>query len=353
MGRFPDAPAQLKRLKAEGFRLVAFIPTYPYVDRDRIDFSTGPAWESLENAVFEALNSSFTVVLKPHLDPPRYITGYKLPAGAKLGGHADATWRGLFDLNPMSEDYSKGLILHCLEIIQASFYRLKTPAPPVQLDLGTELANSEVHDAEHWVELLEYAKKERKRLGLEERVLFSHDFAYLVLPRESKHRLEFPRSFARYMKGLDVISLSQYMDLTAAMPGDERDSRLPTPDEVARALVRHEKEFRRDVLAERLGLKPSEEPPLAIGEFGIGSGGLKRPNAWAEKGSPDFEAKLSTEIALGMAGMALYLSREQGRTVQSAVLWTIGPHYDIFGLGDPAYAQPAAQAAVRAYLKGR
>jgi hypothetical protein len=352
-GRFPDAPAQLKRLKADGFKLVAFIPTYPYVDRDRIDLSTGAAWESLENAVFLALNSGFTVVLKPHLDPPRYFAGYTPPAGAKLGGHADAIWRGLFDLNPMAEDYSKGLILHSLEIIQAAFYRLKGHVPPVRLELGTELANSEVHDAEHWVELLDYAKKERRRRGLEVRLLFSHDFAYLLLPHESAHRLEFPKIFARYMRGLDTISLSQYMDLTVAMPDDERDGRLPTADEIAQALVRHEKKFRRDILEDRLGIRPADQPPLDIGEFGVGSGGLKRPNAWSEPGTAEFEAKLSTEIALGMAGMALYLGRDQGRTVQSAVLWTIGPHYDIFGLGDPRYAQPAAQAEVRAYLKGR
>ena len=356
LGGFAEPKAQLAKLTAAGFRLVSFVPTYPYVDSDRIDFSGGPSWQNLENAVGLALSSGFSVILKPHLDPPAYVTGYKPPKGAKLGGHAGASWRGSFELDPMCEDYSEGLILRSLEMLQAVFYRQMSSAAPVRLELGAELLTSEVSHPQRWAELLEFARRERKRLGLEGRVLFSHNFAHhFEIAKDEVGRLtpEGRKALARYIKGLDGLALSQYMDLTIAVPAAERETRRPMPEEIARALVLHEQAFRRDILEGALGLTTTEIPPLHIGEFGVGSGGLKAPNLWAELGTPEREKKLAEEIALGHQGLARYLAGSAGRTALDAVLWDVGPHYDVFGWANASQAIPAAAAADRAYLSGR
>jgi hypothetical protein len=159
------------------------------------------------------------------------------------------------------------------------------------------------------------------------------------------------RALARYIRGLDALALSQYMDLTAAMPAAERGARLPSPDEIARALVLHEKNFRRQILVGALGLRPSEIPPLHIGEYGIGRGGLRHPNLWDGAATAAEEKELGQQIARGHQGLLRYLGLPEGRTVQSAVLWVTGPHYDIFGWGDPKYAIPEAAAAIKAGLR--
>jgi hypothetical protein len=46
-----------------------------------------------------------------------------------------------------------------------------------------------------------------------------------------------------------------------------------------------------------------------------------------------------------------YLALPDGRTVQSAVLWVTGPHYDIFGWENQTYAIPEAAAAIKAGLR--
>ena len=158
-------------------------------------------------------------------------------------------------------------------------------------------------------------------------------------------------SLRRYIHGLDALSLSQYMDLTIAVPAAERTQRLPTPDEVAQALVTHEKNFREQILGKELGLKPREIPPLHIGEFGVGRGGLKHPNLWSGDATPAQEKELAREIARGYEGLMRYLALPEGRTVESAILWVTGAHYDIYGWENPKYANADATAAIRAALK--
>jgi hypothetical protein len=141
------------------------------------------------------------------------------------------------------------------------------------------------------------------------------------------------------------------MDLTAAMPVAERGARLPSPDEIAQALVLHERNFRRQILVGALGLRPTEIPPLHIGEYGIGRGGLRHPNLWDGAATAAEEKELGQQIERGHQGLLRYLGLPEGRTVQSAVLWVTGPHYDIFGWGDPKYAIPEAAAAIKAGLR--
>jgi hypothetical protein len=171
----------------------------------------------------------------------------------------------------------------------------------------------------------------------------------VVLRLDKKGR----KALARYIKGLDALALSQYMDLTAATPPAELKRRLPTADEVAAALALHDADFRRDVLEKLLGLKPSQIPPIHIGEFGVGRGGLKHPNVWSGDASPEEEKALDAEIARGYEGLARYLSLPSPTRAFSATLWVTGKHYDVFGWQNSSYAVPAAADAARAYLGGR
>ena len=135
------------------------------------------------------------------------------------------------------------------------------------------------------------------------------------------------------------------------MPPAERGHRLPTADEVAQALVLAEKNFRRDILETALGLRPSEIPPLHIGEYGVGRGGLRHPNLWAGAATPAQEQELARQIARGHEGLLRYLALTEGRTARSAVLWVTGRHYDIFGWEDAGFAVPEAAAVIRAGLR--
>ncbi len=343
---------QLVQLSGAGFKLVSFVPTYPYIDLNRIDFAGGPSWKNLEDATTLALYSGFTVVLKPHLDPASYITGYTPPEEVAHSWRMDCGWRGYFDVDPMTKDYREGLVLKSLETLKRALERQKGPVPPIRLELGAELMNSTVYFPQSWAALVDYAKKERQRLGLDGKVLLSHNFEHHIeMPSDELSRMtpEGRKFLAQYIKGLDELALSQYMDLTVAVPEEERGSRLPTAGEVAKAFAIHEKNFREKVLEGLLGLKPSEIPPIQIGEFGVGTGGLKAPNLWAGELDAEKEKALDEQIALGHAGLVKYL--ESGKGPGTASLWTIGKHYDVFGWGNPAYAIPAAADADRAYLK--
>jgi len=223
----------------------------------------------------------------------------------------------------------------------------------VRAELGIELMNSTVEWPERWERLLAEARREANRLGLAKRVSLSHNFSHHIeIPEDQVSRMDAKgrRALARYIKALDALALSQYMDLTAAVPAGERSNRLPTADEVAGALVLHEADFRKNILQDLLGLAPREVPPLHIGEFGIGRGGLKHPNLWSGAITPEEQKVLAREIARGHEGLVRYLALAEGRTARSAVLWVTGPNYDIFGWMKPSYAVPEAAAAIEAGL---
>ena len=190
-------------------------------------------------------------------------------------------------------------------------------------------------------------------VGLDKHVVLSHNFTHHIeIADDFVARMPPARrkALARYIRGLDAIALSQYMDLTVALPPAERGKRLPTADEVAAALVGHEKAFRADILGGALGLKPKEIPPLHIGEFGVGRGGLQHPNLWAGDATPAQEKELAREIARGHEGLVRYLALPAGRSVQSAVLWVTGAHYDVFGWESAKYGNPEAAAVIRGAL---
>jgi hypothetical protein len=354
-GDFRNAPQKLEAIKAIGFPLVAFIPTYAYVGLNKIDLTSGPDAAELGAAVEAALRGGLAVVIKPHLDPPAYHNGFDPFRSDNDSWRVGCPWRGFFDLDPMGDDYRDGVVFGALRMLKGVLDRVyAAPAKPIRLELGVELMNSMVYGPQRWELLLAAAKKERHRLGLDGKVILSHNFTHhLEIPDDYVNRMTPAgrKALGRYIRGLDAIALSQYMDLTVAVPAAERGQRLPTIDEVADALVIAEKNFRHDILETALGLRAQEIPPLHIGEFGVGRGGLRHPNLWSGDATPAQERQLALEIARGHEGLLRYLARSDGRTAQSAILWITGAHYDIFGWERPQYANPEAVAAIKAALR--
>jgi hypothetical protein len=352
-GGFADVARRLETFRAVGFPLISFVPAYAYVDLDRIDLASGPSWQELGAAVEAALRGGFQVVIKPHLDPAVFQPGFDEFAAESASWRIHCPWRGFFDVDPVSADYREGIIFGSLRMLRSVFDRLGPAAAPVRLELGVELMNSVVAHPARWERLLAEARGERHRLGLDGRVLLSHNFSHHIeIPRDFVERMDPAgrRALGRYIKGLDAVALSQYMDLTVAVPAAERQTRLPTADEVAQALVKHETDFRENILHRALGVPPAKVPPLHIGEFGIGRGGLRHPNLYGGATTPAQEKALAAEITRGHEGLLRYLALPRGRTARSAVLWVTGTHYDIFGWRNPAYGVPGAAAAVRAGL---
>jgi hypothetical protein len=353
-GNYHAAAKQLAAFKEIGFPIVAFVPTYAYVGLDKIDLGSGPEPAELAGAIAAALRAGFQVVIKPHLDPAAYQPGFDQFHAENASWRVGCPWRGFFDVDPMSDAYRKGIVFGMLGALKAALDDVGTTSvPPVRLEIGAELMNAEVYTPERWIELLAATKKERHRLGLDKQVLLSHNFTHhiemaddFVARMTPAHR----KALGRYIRGLDALSLSQYMDLTVALPPADRGKRLPTADEVSAALVVHEQAFRTQILGKALGLKPNEIPPLHIGEFGVGRGGLQHPNLWAGDATPAQEKELAKEIARGHEGLLRYLALPAGRSVQSAVLWVTGPHYDVFGWENPTYGNAGAAAAIRAAL---
>lgn len=351
-GGFTAPGAKLATYKKLGFPLVSFAPSYSYVGLNKIDLASGPTADELGAAVEAALREGFQVVVKPHLNPPAFQPGFDSFGGDNFSWRAECPWRGFFDLDPMTADYREGIILASLRMLKGVLERVPG-APPVRLELGVELMNSTVEFPDRWERLLLTARAEAARLGLGKRVLLSHNFEHhLEIPEDFLDRMDTRRKKAlgRYIAGLDAVALSQYMDLTVAVPAAERGKRLPTADEVAQALVQHETDFRRHILGKMLGIAPAKIPPLHIGEFGVGRGGLKHPNLWSGEATPAQEADLARQIARGHEGLVRYLALTEGRTAGSAVLWVTGWHYDIFGWMSPKYAVPGAAAAIEAGL---
>jgi hypothetical protein len=348
----------LARFKEIGFRVVSLVPTFAYEGLNRIDLGSGPDPAEVAGTVEAATRAGFAVVIKPHLDPPLYRPAFNAFRSENHSWRVHCPWRGFFDLDPMTDDYRTGIVFGSLRAVKMAFDKLGAAAVagrPIRLELGAELMNSMVYGPERWEQLLAAAKSERHRLGLDDKVILSHNFTHhLEILDDFVGRMNATQRGAlrNYIRGLDAISLSQYMDLTAAMPSADRGRRLPTIEEVARALALHEKNFRKDILQAAIGLQPAEIPALHIGEFGVGRGGLRHPNLWDGAATPAEEKDLAREIARGHEGLVRYLARGEGRTAQSAILWVTGPHYDIFGWQNPKYAIPAAAAAIKAGLAG-
>ena len=85
------------------------------------------------------------------------------------------------------------------------------------------------------------------------------------------------KALGRYVAGLDALALSQYMDLTVVVPASAGSGarRLPTADEVAEALRRHERNFRQR--HPRAGAGPAAGPDPAAARGGVRRGQRRPP----------------------------------------------------------------------------
>jgi len=359
-GDLAEAGKRLDAIKAAGFDFVSFIPNYTYAHLNTLDFSQAPESDELSKAVEAAIRKGLGVVLKPHLEPALYQRGFETFRSDNHSWRARTGWRGFFDVDPMCADYREKMIFVQLAIIKEALSRLDSDASipkgaiaPIRLELGTELMNSVVYQPERWLELLYAARAEITRLGLTGRLLLSHNFCHhFEIPEDFVLRMPAAgrKALASYIKGLDALAVSQYMDLTAAMPAGEGEKRFPEVQEIAAALLKHDFDLRENVLIKLLGLKPGEIPAFHIGEFGVGRGGLRHPNLWEGAATREQEAALYHEIALGHRGLLEYLRADTGRTARSATLWLTGHYYDIFGWLNAGDAIPEAARGVEAGL---
>ena len=213
---------RLDAYKAIGFQVIAFVPTYAYVGLNKIDLASGPDAAELGGAVEAALGDGFQIVIKPHLDPPAYQSGFDQFQSENASWRVACPWRGFFDLDPMTDAYRDGVVFGALRMLKEVLDKpALRSARPVRLELGVELMNSMVYGPERWEQLLAAAKKERHRLGLDGKVILSHNFTHhLEIADDYVGRMTAAGRAAlrRYIRGLDALSLSQYMDLTAAVP---------------------------------------------------------------------------------------------------------------------------------------
>lgn len=352
---YANPKAHLGRVHRAGFRLVTLVPTYGYTGLNEIDHHAAPSFEDQAHAIATALETGLAVVVKPHLDPPVYQPGFDAFRTTNHSWRAHCPWRGYFDVDPLSDAYLRELMVPTLEAIERALGRADASVAPVRLDLGSELMNSTVHQPGRWAELAARMRKEIRARGLQGRVLLSHNFSHHVqIPQDFVLRMSATErdSLARYVRSLDAVALSQYMDLTAAMPADARGTRLPTEEEVAEALLRHERAFRRDILERHLGLDAEEVPPIHIGEFGIGVGGLAHPNLWQGDTNEEEQRELRRAVIRGHAGLLAYLD-ESETTVHSAVLWVTGGTYDVFGWMKDAWEIPEISELYATFLARR
>ncbi|MFW6086560.1 MAG: hypothetical protein ACODAG_05090 [Myxococcota bacterium] len=354
-GDYTHPKQHLERLHRVGFRVVTLVPTYGYVGLNDVDHRNAPSFEDQANAIATALEMGLKVVVKPHLDPPLYQPGFDAFRTTNPSWRAHCPWRGYFDVDPASDAYLRGLMMPTLEAIERALDRAGSDAAPVRLDLGSELMNSTVHQPGRWAELAARMRKSIRARGLQERVQLSHNFSHHVqIPQDFVLRMSAPEreSLGRYVRSLDAVGLSQYMDLTVAMPAGARGTRLPTEEEVADALLQHEHAFRRDILEHHLGLAPQEVPPIHIGEFGIGLGGLTHPNLWQGEIDEQERRALREAVTRGHAGLLDYLGRNE-TTVHSAVLWVTGGTYDVFGWMKDASAISEVRELYEAFFARR
>src|SRR5204862_5523476 len=75
-GGYAAAARRLATFREIGFQIVSLVPTYAYAGLDRITPGSGPDPAELGRTVEAALRGGFAVVIKPHLDPPLYQSGF-------------------------------------------------------------------------------------------------------------------------------------------------------------------------------------------------------------------------------------------------------------------------------------
>jgi hypothetical protein len=343
----------IQKMKKEGFQLVCMVPAYGCQSLEQIDHTNVPTFVAQKKALKALLKNGFSIIYRPHLDSIKYFGNYRQSVTDNHSWVAGSDWRGMFDIDPMMKAYKDDILLQGLKMIRETLGELGSQQTfgKIRFDLGAELMNSVVFRTDKWVELQRAIRASDEYTAIKDKVLLSHNFSHhFQIPQDFIRRMENSslKSLGVYLRELDAMSVSQYMDLTifAAHSADQKKP-LPTPTEVAKALRHHEDRLVKDILMGALKMQADEIPTIHIGEFGIGLGGLRHPNLW--DGDPDIRHAI--EATRGFEGLVKHLrGPADKRVAKSAVLWVGGGCFDIFGWRNSKYRIPIAAETIRAYL---
>jgi hypothetical protein len=350
---YDNPEAHIQKIKNDGFKRVCLVPNYACRSLERIEHASAPSMASQKKALIALLKNGFSIIYRPQLDPMKYFGRYRQVQTDDHSWVPGSDWRGMLDIDPLMKAYKDLVILRGLSMIREVLDELGTGQnyPVIRFDIGSELMNSMVFRSERWVALLEAVRTSDAYRAIKDKVVLSHNFCHhFEIPEDFVRRMAPSnlKSLSQYLRGLDAMSVSQYMDLTLfAPPSTEKERPLPSREQVAKALRYHEDSLMNTVLLGHLKMRPDEIPTVHIGEFGIGTGGLRHPNLW----EGDVDENHAIEATRGFEGLISYLDiPPEKRVAKSAVLWVAGGCYDIFGWQNPNNEIPATADSIRAYL---
>ena len=232
-------------------------------------------------------------MLKPHLDPH------------------DKT-RAALDFDPLTTNYRKLLVEDWIDAASSFLDSSGNQgAPPIVFFLGSELDRSLASHPKGWIALLALARARVAERGLADRFQFTHDLLWTF-----GGRTNLDASAATYLAMLDSISLSQYTEL---------DRFGATPEAGSKALKENEDELRH--FLKNAGITDVQKIVINVGEFGIGSGGLKNPWYYSTDSRRNEDATV-----VGVKSFLHFFEAvpSSNRRLDWAILWTVNEQYDIF-----------------------
>ena len=298
----------------------------------------------------------FLVVVKPHLDPPAYQPGFDQFQSENGSWRVACPWRGFFDLDPMSAAYREGVVFGALRMLKEVLGKPGAAAAPA----GSPRAGSRADELRRLrpgeVGAAPGSGQEGappagpRRQGASSRTTSPTTWRS---PTTSSARMTAERAGRA-----PPLHPRPRRALAVAVHGSDRRrpgrrTRQAAADrrrDLRRAGAGREELSATTSWGGRWACGGKEIPPLHIGEFGVGRGGLKHPNLWAGEATPAQEKELAHEIALGHAGPA----RLPGppRRTHRRRRHPVGhrPPLRHLRLGEPELRQPRGHAAIKAAL---
>ncbi len=294
---FNTAPADLELLRALGFRVITFVPSY-YIHEFhsgalQLDTSRTPGLKKQQEIFQLALNLGFVLRVTPHLEIAH-----------------SSKWRAELRLNPLAPiapsglSYESAILTPTLQLMARALHKTPHAHAHAVLTLGSELERSIAQYASKWRQLLLHMQEQRQALACGERIEFCFNFNW-------DHHARYGANPARdaFIAGLDCASISFYppVRLPFALTQDRR-----TAYQHCTAWLR--------LLQSRLD----------IGEFGLGSADWRQPYAYDAQAfeSDSGEAARQSRRAY-WRGMLDFLAAA-GNDPAHATIWSVGA-YNVLG----------------------
>ena len=309
-----------------------------------------------------ALRGGQQVVIKPHLEPVLYRPGYQRALSDNHSWRAECGWRGLLRRRPHDRRLPRGggavRAAHAQAGVRRGWGRRWPRRRPVRFDLGAELMNSMVEFPEGWERLLRAAAGRAQAAGPGgPGAAVAQLLPPLRHPRGPGGPHEPPRAQgAGPLRGRP--RRPGHLPVHGPHGGRPR-RRAPRPPAAAcppptrwpRRCAPTSATCAGTSCRARWGCARPRSRPFTWASSGWAAAACATPTCGAPSARPSRSAPRAREVARGHEGLVRYLSQPQGRTARSAVLWVTGTHFDIFGWRNPAWAIPAASAAIAEYLK--